>query len=253
MNSPQSHPDSHKEAISGYYGVHPGLEVAPQPIKAFDEAPLAPVPVPERTICGMRRTSFFLSVALLVVILAAAVGGGVGGSLAVQNAKSTCASKDADTAGLTVVTTTVTAPAAGATSPATSASTSASASATEPLVVPTGIVKLECPGLTDDIAISLGSKSWVFTPACNIDYSGSDFGAVIVYSFHDCLQACAAHNHFSGEDECIAVTFKADQIHYIQSDYGNCWLKRGDPAAGRVTGGDVNFTAGAKLKGSTGS
>lgn len=44
-------------------------------------------PTPKRRICGLRRPTFFLTVALLAVIVIAAVGGGVGGSLAVKNAK----------------------------------------------------------------------------------------------------------------------------------------------------------------------
>jgi hypothetical protein len=41
----------------------------------------------DRTICGLRPTTFFLLLALILVILAAAVGGGVGGSIALSNAK----------------------------------------------------------------------------------------------------------------------------------------------------------------------
>ena len=41
----------------------------------------------EKTICGVRRPTFWLSLALLFAILAAGIGGGVGGSLAVRNAK----------------------------------------------------------------------------------------------------------------------------------------------------------------------
>ncbi|RYC62240.1 hypothetical protein CHU98_g3958 [Xylaria longipes] len=186
------------------------------------------------------RATFFLSVVLAVVVIAAAIGGGVGGSLAVQNAKNACNSKN--TGEVAVVTTTVTA-AAAATGLATSTS--------GPLVVPTGVVKLDCPGLTADIAISLGADSWGFTPACGIDYSGSDFGAVIAYSFQDCLQACAAHNHFSGNDECMAITFKANQTSSVPKDYGNCWLKDGNPAGDQVQDDSVDLTAGAKLKGST--
>lgn len=41
----------------------------------------------ERRVCGLRRSTFFLAVALLAVIVMAAVGGGVGGSIAVMKAK----------------------------------------------------------------------------------------------------------------------------------------------------------------------
>lgn len=38
-------------------------------------------------ICGLRRATFWLVLALILCIIAAAVGGGVGGSIAVKNAK----------------------------------------------------------------------------------------------------------------------------------------------------------------------
>ncbi|RWA06138.1 hypothetical protein EKO27_g8966 [Xylaria grammica] len=239
---PQQVPSySYKQVVNE---SQPGLELAHGPTKkpteAWAQAPAIAPFTPERTIWGVRRATFFLSIALVVVIIAAAVGGGVGGSLAVQNAKSACLNNT--TSELSIVTTTVTA-AAAATTSATSTS--------GPLVVPTGLVKLDCPGLSDDIAISLGTRSWVFTPACDIDYSGSDFAAVIAYSFHDCLQACAAHNHFSDADECTAITFRADQTKYIPSDYGNCWLKKGDPDAYQGVDTAEDPLASAKLKGST--
>ncbi|KAI1421031.1 hypothetical protein F5Y12DRAFT_770258 [Xylaria sp. FL1777] len=237
MNPQQMPLDSYKEIVNP---VQPGLEVAPEPTKTWARGPPFFTPIREKTICGVRRATFLLSIALVAVVIAAAVGGGVGGSLAVQNAKNTCTSNNTDE--LTVVTTTVTAPAATA-EPATST--------TGPLVVPTGVVKLDCPGLTNDIAISLGADSWVFTPACGVDYTGSDFGAVIAYSFHDCLQACAAHNHFSGEDECTALTFGANQTKYIPTNYGNCWLKKGSPNGNKAPDGTAKLLVGAKLKGST--
>jgi hypothetical protein len=121
---------------------------------------------------------------------------------------------------------------------------------TEPLVVPTGVVKLDCPGTTGDMPISLGSNTWVFTPSCGVDYNGGDFAAVIAYSFHDCMQACAAHNYFSGKKECTALTFKANQTEEIPKDYGNCWLKMGKPNGIQTTGDEVNQTIGALLKSS---
>lgn len=38
----------------------------------------------EKTICGVRRPTFWLTLALVIVIVAAGVGGGVGGTLAVK-------------------------------------------------------------------------------------------------------------------------------------------------------------------------
>jgi hypothetical protein len=41
----------------------------------------------EKTICGVRRPTFWLSFALIFVIISAGIGAGVGGGLAVQNVK----------------------------------------------------------------------------------------------------------------------------------------------------------------------
>ncbi|KAI1294290.1 hypothetical protein F5Y03DRAFT_319404 [Xylaria venustula] len=235
MDPQQTPSDSYKETVN--YS-QPGLEVTSEPTKAWAPGPALPTYTRERTIFGIRRTTFFLSITVIVVVIVAAVGGGVGGSLAVQNAKSACISNS--TTGISIVTATVTAPAVvtGSATPTTSGL----------IVAATGVVPLDCPNTTKDITITLGTAKWVFTPACGTDYSGSDFGAVIVYTLHDCLQACAAHNHFTGQDECTAITFAANQTQYIPTDYGNCWLKKGSPSGVQSPNG--NLVIGAQLTGS---
>jgi len=82
-----SAPDTTKE-VAQQHPYPSGLEVAPQQTPAWNHHYGQPVYAPqERTILGLRRTTFILTAALIVVIIAAAVGGGVGGSLAVQNAR----------------------------------------------------------------------------------------------------------------------------------------------------------------------
>ncbi|KAI0970172.1 hypothetical protein F4678DRAFT_149100 [Xylaria arbuscula] len=232
MDPQQMPSDSYKETVNY---TQPGLEVTSEPTKTWAPGPAPPTYTRERTIFGIRRATFFLSITLVVVVIVAAVGGGVGGSLAVQNAKSACISNN--TSGQSIVTATVTAPAAvtGSATPTTSGR----------IVATTGVVQLDCPGITQDKSITLETHTWTFAPACGVDYSGSDFGAVVVYTLHDCLQACAAHNHFSGEDECTALTFAANQTQYIPTDYGNCWLKKGNPSGVQSPSG--NLVIGAKL------
>ncbi|KAI0159561.1 hypothetical protein GGR57DRAFT_499888 [Xylariaceae sp. FL1272] len=220
-------PEPNKEAVLGYYHPHPhpaGLEVAPnqtKPTYAFNCSERDPEDTPARPILGLRRPTFFLSLALIVVILAAAIGAGVGGSVAANNAKKSCTTNAASLSSpMSIVTTTATVTIeAGATSTATAGR----------LVVPTGVVALDCPSLSGTSeTIKLGSKSWVFDLTCGTDFAGGDIGAVIVYSLNDCLQACAAHNFFSGDDSCQHVTFNANQTFEVPKDYGNCWLKTGD-------------------------
>ncbi|KAI1179038.1 hypothetical protein F4777DRAFT_535373 [Nemania sp. FL0916] len=224
--------------------AHPGLEVLPQAYPNLEVAstPLEPSKVnqsqfpstvrQERGIFSVRRGTVFLSA---VVIIAVAIGGAVGGSLAVKNAKSACSSNGSSEA--TVVTTTQTAlptptPAAG------------------PLVVTRGVVQLDCPGLPEQISIQLipnSSAPWIFTSACNIDYPGYDLAEFIAYSFHDCLQACAAYNAYKKEDDCRAITFVANQT---ATPNGNCWLKNHNFTSGSDGDPDyVNLIASAKFSG----
>ncbi|KAI0003427.1 hypothetical protein F4779DRAFT_602046 [Xylariaceae sp. FL0662B] len=243
MNNAYGSPDSYKEAAPTAAPYNAGLELAhnqPPPPK-WDEPeasqPSAPPPQ-ERTICGLRRTTFFLLVALIIVIIAAAVGGGVGGSLAVQNAKDSAAScVSASASGGNTVVSTVTATIA--------AEATGTSTATAGLTVPTGVLKTDCPDLDSNQVVTLGGKSWTFAATCGTDYVGADFGAAIVYSFRDCLQACAAHNHFSGADACLAIAFNANQTSEIPTHYGNCWLKNG---TGKIVSGKSNTKIAAQLK-----
>ena len=91
--------DSQKEVYTGH---HYGIEVTvpphgtPQPTTQYgghqnhyaQDGQMKPEP----RIMGMRRTTFFLTVALVLVIVAGAVGGGVGGGLAVKDAETRCIS-----------------------------------------------------------------------------------------------------------------------------------------------------------------
>jgi len=113
-------------------------------------------------------------------------------------------------------------------------------------VVPTGTLALDCPNLDSggQQIITLGSRTWRFRPRCGTNYPGQDIGAVIVYSFHDCLQACAAHNFFTGKDECVAVHFDSIQTRAIPSNFGNCWIKR---TGTQASPGGANDNCGATL------
>ena len=108
-------------------------------------------------------------------------------------------------------------------------------SSTSGLTVPTGVVALDCPSLTNENqVITLAESSWTFTPACSTNYYGADIVSVISYSFRDCLQGCAAMNYYTGNTTCAAVVFAANQTFQIPQNYGNCWFKTG---TGRVDTG----------------
>ncbi|KAI1176254.1 hypothetical protein F4777DRAFT_276211 [Nemania sp. FL0916] len=223
MNYQQEPTDSYKETIYRY--ITPGLEVvsAPSNPVKFSEKPVPSTTTREHGIYHIRRSTLIIFV---IAIIAVAVSGGVGGSIAVQNAKKACTNEKAiEVTAITTGTTGTTASSTSSETASSAATTSALAASTQPLVVPTGIVKLDCPGLDQNITLQLGPTSWMFTTACNTNLKGYDFASIISHSFHDCVQACAAYNSFSGKNDCLAITFSANQTKYIPGHYGNCWMK----------------------------
>ncbi|CZR61210.1 uncharacterized protein PAC_11106 [Phialocephala subalpina] len=203
-------------------------------------------PVKEKSICGLRTTTFFLVLALILVILAAGIGGGVGGTMAVNNAKN---SAKASNSTITTITTTITAIAASTTSgSASSTSSSAAASSTARVTVPTnGTIALSCPSLNNaNLAVSLTTTS-TFTVTCGRDFVAinhvTDILAITVYSIDDCAKACASYNRNLGSVGCVAATFNAD-LSQVPLNFGTCWLKNG---TGTVTSSSSNTLAGLLL------
>ncbi|KAK6538485.1 hypothetical protein TWF694_010068 [Orbilia ellipsospora] len=63
----------------------------------FNGSGPAPEFIPERRICGLKRSLFITLAVVIGIIIAAAVGGGVGGALASKNNKSSGSSSDSQT------------------------------------------------------------------------------------------------------------------------------------------------------------
>ncbi|KAF8867385.1 hypothetical protein BDZ45DRAFT_734650 [Acephala macrosclerotiorum] len=205
--------------------------------------------VKEKTICGLRTTTFFLVLALILVILAAGIGGGVGGTMAVNNAKNS--NKSSSNATMTI-TTTITALSASTTSgtaaSSSSSSSSASDTATARVTVPTtGTIALSCPSLNNaNLAVTLTNTS-TFAVTCGRDFvsAGGDLDilAITVYSIDDCAKACASYNHNWRSNVCVAATFNAN-LDQVPINFGTCWLKNG---TGTVTSSSSNTIAGLLL------
>lgn len=93
VSSPTGLEVDHSATATGVHYVAPhyhGEHYQPLPTKAEPD-PVGSedrgVPQSSPTICGVKRTTFWLAVILAIVVVAAAVGGGVGGSIAVSNAR----------------------------------------------------------------------------------------------------------------------------------------------------------------------
>lgn len=50
---------------------------------------------------------------------------------------------------------------------------------------------------------------------------------VVSYSLNHCMRACLAYNRYGDDDRCTGITFLANLDAILDSNTGNCYLKRG--------------------------
>ena len=168
----------------------------------------------------LRPTTLILSVALALVTVLAIVAAAVGGSLAAKNANRYRTllqdfhhEPKADEASRNP----------------TAAHPSAASIAPDPNnSSPIGNTTASSP--TDDCTklpstyISSIDNQTSFHVSCNTSYRNHNILGVFVYSFEDCIEACASFNHFqSSNTTCLGLTF--DLRRPRQGGKGNCYLK----------------------------
>ena len=96
------------------------------------------------------------------------------------------------------------------------------------LAVPTtGLLALDCPGLSSSQTITLDGKNYNFSPKCGVDINGAnvDIIAIAAYTSTHCLLACASYNRNSGNNTCVGVEFNANMANIV-ANAGTCWLKK---------------------------
>ena len=74
-----------------------------------------------------------------------------------------------------------------------------------------------------------------FTVQCNRDYTGYDILGVFVFTFTDCMGACASWNSYQNESSCYGVSYvtnRTDITHSQAVGEGNCFLKEADQMQG---------------------
>ncbi|KAI0147703.1 hypothetical protein GGR57DRAFT_515450 [Xylariaceae sp. FL1272] len=169
-----------------------------------------------RTVWGIPLSTFVLAIALAVVVVAAAVGGGVGGSLAVTNAKELCNKTPNASATLAPTPTPV---------PSSTFTTTFSAVYTVETNV---LLPLDCPGLDyTPQSSTFAHRTSKFEMYCNTEYnydSDKAILSIIVYTLHDCLQACVSFNHYVNSDTCTAVEFFANMTSEVPGHEANCFM-----------------------------
>ncbi|KAJ5105687.1 hypothetical protein NUU61_003034 [Penicillium alfredii] len=183
---------------------------------------------PQRRICGLVPSSFWLLLALIVVIIAAAIGGGVGGSLSVKHCNdnlSQCRSHADSLASDKKSSST--------NCPSTTNTTSSSAPAD-----PTTGCKPEdgsgAPsGSSDEYSTHVRSPNAPakFKKYCGSNMSNRDQAAIITQSWENCMEACGVFNINNMPNQtCFAVAFVPSwtQPEYSLgniSAWANCFLK----------------------------
>ncbi|KAK0744321.1 hypothetical protein B0T21DRAFT_380643 [Apiosordaria backusii] len=175
----------------------------------------------ERMIWGLRRPTFWLSLALAVVILVGVVGGGVAGTVAVDNARRESACPVILPPSPTVTITSSLPPSPTSLDP--------TPTALEAITVPRlGLIDFDCGrvALSRQI-ITLGTNSWSFDVNCMMDFVGPgvDLTGMTSYTFEDCIKACAIYNNMARNNTCVGVHFNANLTRIVPRVGGNCWLK----------------------------
>ena len=93
-------------------------------------------------------------------------------------------------------------------------------------------VDLDCPAL-DSKNYSSSWESQLFNLNCDFLYNGGDIASVFVYSWQECVEACASVNHYTQKEgagsTCTHALFQAEVTDSVITYHRNCWLK-GDGA-----------------------
>ena len=184
---------------SGYSTSHPHE-------KAYE------VQEPERKILGLRRTTFWLTVALvLVIVLAVAVGGGVGGTMCTNNHVESDTSK-ADSAGSTK-TTTVT--------------TTKSRTSTVTQQVATATPSSQCPRENFQNYTS-PYTDLRYTKVCGVDLDLSspkqNLINGVVQDFDTCIGLCDSYNRWLETERMNVVIYSWDGTGTAgYQTKGTCW------------------------------
>ncbi|KAF2177865.1 hypothetical protein K469DRAFT_719336 [Zopfia rhizophila CBS 207.26] len=148
-----------------------------------------------RTICGLKRKTFWIVAAIVtLLVIGAAVGGGVGGALSQKNSDN--ANTDDQAAGARTPSVSNSASAGPVTR--TSSPSSTTISTTE-VAGPTSTILRDCPSANNSIYdVTLGSSQMSFRKVCNLSLQNANgidnvVGRVTT-SLNDCINLCAAYN-----------------------------------------------------------
>lgn len=95
-------------------------------------------------------------------------------------------------------------------------------------------LELDCPALDGNRYITQ-QASQTFQLHCKLEWIYDDMGAIFVYTWQDCVEACSSPNVgavagalpgvTSGAETCQHAMFLADMFSDVYTKHANCWLK----------------------------
>lgn len=150
-----------------------------------------------RTICGIRKRTFWIVLIVAIIVIVAAVGGGVGGALANRSSSTSQASSQSQSPAPSGAKST--APASLSTTPTPTSSETTASLSTSTIAGPTSTILRDCPSSNDTLyTTNFGSSKMQFRKACEISFTGApgqkDSLATPVASLDECINLCAAYN-----------------------------------------------------------
>ncbi|KAK3988025.1 hypothetical protein QBC44DRAFT_360352 [Cladorrhinum sp. PSN332] len=189
----------------------------------------------ERTICGLRKTTFILSVIIAILVLALALGLGLGLGLdrnKEQNGTSLGANQTSNPLQATDAPTNPTTSSSPAPNNNNDNPTATVVTVSQTVTTLPTVLALDCPSpATPSPTIRLegpaGKPVTTFAMNCGQDNSGFDIMNTLAYSLDDCMRACAMYNVFSKPLRCTGVQFWRPIASAKRSWDGNCFLKNG--------------------------
>ncbi|CAO2654057.1 Nn.00g107900.m01.CDS01 [Neocucurbitaria sp. VM-36] len=145
-----------------------------------------------RTICGLRKRTFWIIVIVAILVVAASVGGGVGGALSSRSSGSSSNSNSVSQSQSSAALDASTTPTPTSAEPSTSISTTQ-------VVGPTTTLLRDCPSSNNSVySTTFGSTTMQFRKACELSFlNANGIDSVVnkqLTSLDDCINACATYN-----------------------------------------------------------
>jgi hypothetical protein len=221
--------DTHKVAIPPSESQEYGYGKNPNAMVHEQDQP--------RTICGLRKRTFWIVAIVALIILVAVIGGGVGGALASKKSDTKAETAQGSVGAGSTTTTAASASASNSVSSSTPtpSPTSTQSFSTTTIVGATATILRDCPSSNNSLyTVNSNGMTHQFRKACDatfVNAHGSD--AMVVQSFaslNECITECAQFNFRNATEiklgtsrRCNSVCWRNDVTKRDKWPGGQCF------------------------------